>query len=136
MKNIGDKVTLNGKMYTISGHYKRSYLLTDERGKQYKCGPEKLDRIEAGKPPVRREAYNWSPQGDLSYFVREIEMNKIFGRNVEMPNKANAKYWMEKIENELSPENLHCDGEISRAQAMVKYHRLNRAMAYVKQVGA
>jgi hypothetical protein len=55
-----------------------------------------------------------------------------------MPNAQNAQTWIDKIENELSPENLHCDGEITRAQAMVKYRDLNRAMAYVKQfqVGA
>jgi hypothetical protein len=134
MKNVGDKVLLNGKTFTIAGFYKRSYLLTDERGKQYKCGPEKLDRIEAGKPPVHREARTILP--DLTYFVREIHMNKIFGRIVEMPNKQNAKFWMEKIENELSPENLHCDGEITRAQAMVKYRYLMGAMAHVKQIEA
>jgi len=29
-----------------------------------------------------------------------------------------------KLSNELSPENLHCDGEISRNQAQRKYNKL------------
>ena len=36
---------------------------------------------------------------------------------------------MEQFENlasRLSPENLHCDGEISRAQAMVRFRQIKR----------
>ena len=29
------------------------------------------------------------------------------------------------LDSKLSPENLHCDGEISQAQAMAKYRKLS-----------
>ncbi len=31
---------------------------------------------------------------------------------------------IDRIDCQLSPENLHCDGEISRSQAMAKQRRL------------
>ena len=33
----------------------------------------------------------------------------------------------EQLDSDLSPENLHCDGEISQAQAMKKYRALSKA---------
>ena len=36
---------------------------------------------------------------------------------------------MDKIASELSPENLHCDGEISRTQAAAKARELNNTRA-------
>ena len=38
-------------------------------------------------------------------------------------NKAFQEKFMDLV-NQLSPENLHCDGEISRAEANRKYKRL------------
>ena len=32
-----------------------------------------------------------------------------------------------QLDSDLSPENLHCDGEISQAQAMKKYRALSKA---------
>ena len=32
----------------------------------------------------------------------------------------------EQLDSDLSPENLHCDGEISQAQAMKKYRALSK----------
>ncbi len=43
---------------------------------------------------------------------------------------------IDRIDGQLSPENLHCDGEITRAQAKVKYNRLMRERnALEKQLG-
>ena len=33
----------------------------------------------------------------------------------------------EQLDSDLSPENLHCDGEISQAQAMKNYRALSKA---------
>ena len=33
------------------------------------------------------------------------------------------------LDSELSPENLHCDGEISQAEAMRKLRKLNKVCA-------
>jgi len=141
-KQIGDQVTLNGKAYTISGFHKRSYLLKDAAGKEYKCGPDKLDRIEAGLPRQARAPRAPSSALALGYFERAISFAKLFqnhGKQVaafdlQMPNKENAQTWIDRIEGELSPENLHCDGEISHAAAMKKARVLNAALAYVENI--
>lgn len=39
-------------------------------------------------------------------------------------NKQDLLNKIESIDCQLSPENLHCDGEISRAQARLKEARL------------
>jgi hypothetical protein len=50
-------------------------------------------------------------------------------------NKAFQEKFM-RLTNELSPENLHCDGEISRAEANRKYKRLMKEWhALEAQVG-
>ena len=39
------------------------------------------------------------------------------------------------IDCSLSPENLHCDGEISRAQAQIKFNKLTSALIEVRNLG-
>ena len=46
---------------------------------------------------------------------------------------ANGLY--ETIDCGLSPENLHCDGEISRSQAMAKYRSYMQAVKELKNRG-
>lgn len=41
--------------------------------------------------------------------------------NINNLTGENAKTLFGNLDNELSPENLHCDGEISNAQAQAKY---------------
>ena len=128
-KQIGDQVSLNGKTYTISGFHKRSYLLKDASGREYKCGPDKLDRIEAGIPRQKR-----SVSADMSYFTSHIQYNRIFKINVQMPTAQNANYWIGVIESELSSENLHCDGEASRSVVIAKTRKLQAALSYVESL--
>lgn len=130
-KQIGDQVTLNGKSYTVSGFHKRSYLLKDAAGKEYKCGPDKLDRIENRVIPGQWAAAKkaLSPSLAMEYFERVSRFSRL-----ELPTKANAETWIATIEGELSPENLHCDGEISHAAAMKKQRQLLAALAYVENI--
>lgn len=52
----------------------------------------------------------------MTYFERTLETLRLFGGKVAygltVPNAQNAKTWLDRIENELSPENLTCDGEL------------------------
>jgi hypothetical protein len=41
-----------------------------------------------------------------------------------MTNKQDILNQIDRVDCQLSPENLHQDGEITRAQAQVKYNRL------------
>jgi len=62
----------------------------------------------------------------LNDFVQEH--NTYFGKFVGMwdLNNANDRQAIaQEIDCQLSPENLHCDGEISNTEAMRKLRRLN-----------
>ena len=61
--------------------------------------------------------------------------NAIFDRSqMSFPlSQQNANNLMNKIAGELSPENLHCDGEISPAQARAKYNYLMSVRAELEQ---
>ena len=61
--------------------------------------------------------------------------NAIFDRSaMTFPlSQSNANDLMNKIAGELSPENLHCDGEISPQQARKKYNYLMSVKAELEQ---
>jgi hypothetical protein len=69
-----------------------------------------------------------TPGDTLTNYVNRMnEWAAIVGH----PNQVNfpldaqsAQLIGDKIDGELSPENLHCDGEISNAEAMRKYNFL------------
>jgi len=61
-----------------------------------------------------------------------IAAGLIFGHRLEQPNRENAKMWLDRIENDLSPENLSCDGELRGAQLLSKRATLNAALTYVR----
>jgi hypothetical protein len=47
------------------------------------------------------------------------------GTRIDFPlSNADVKVIGDALSGDLSPENLHCDGEISRAQAQRKYNKL------------
>ncbi len=51
-------------------------------------------------------------------------------------SEVNLLLAIDRIDCQLSPENLHCDGEITAAQAKVKYNRLMKERgALEKQLG-
>ena len=56
--------------------------------------------------------------------------NAIFGMApMTLPlSQKDADALSDKLSSELSPENLHCDGEISHAQAMKKYNFLTSVL--------
>jgi hypothetical protein len=64
----------------------------------------------------------------LEAFVeRENKWSAIFGsKPLSLLNAADRQKIADKIDSQLSPENLHCDGEISASQAREKYRFLSR----------
>ena len=71
------------------------------------------------------------PGDVLTNYVEQINSwNAIFkDANIEFPLDAStAQYIGSKLDGELSPENLHCDGEISRAEAQRKYNFLTSVL--------
>ena len=60
--------------------------------------------------------------------------NAIFSiAPVNMPlSQKDAEALSDKLAGELSPENLHCDGEISHSQAQRKYRYFNTVVKQLK----
>jgi len=59
----------------------------------------------------------------------------VFPENPKDLTATHAKSLYESLEGALSPENLHCDGEISHAQAMAKYRRYHKAIEQLEALG-
>jgi len=68
---------------------------------------------------------------NLEHFVeQENRMAGIFGtKTLSLLNKADRQRIAEMIDCSLSPENLTCDGELSRSQVQQKFTYLNRCAA-------
>lgn len=65
---------------------------------------------------------------ELNEFVaRENRWAQIFGNTVEIKTPQGRKDVAGRIDSALSPENLHCDGEISAAEANRKFRFLTKA---------
>ena len=64
-----------------------------------------------------------------------IDQKNAWGKFFNSPavtfplTQANVDSLARSLDSDLSPENLHCDGEITQAQAMRKLRKLNRVCA-------
>ena len=67
-----------------------------------------------------------------------LEGKNLFSKAMGWPlytlplDQTGINHIAESIDCDLSPENLHCDGEISNAEANRKYNKLCRAFAELK----
>ena len=65
-------------------------------------------------------------QALINYVEDKNKWNAIFGMApMDINNAQDRKAIASSIDADLNPENLHCDGEISQAQAMAKYRKLS-----------
>jgi len=64
-----------------------------------------------------------------AYIDRQNKWNAMFGNHTpyEVATAAGRKRVAEVIDCALSPENLSCDGELSRSQVQARYRELNGA---------
>ena len=63
-----------------------------------------------------------------TYLDRKNSFAKIFGsKQLSLQNAADRKAIAESIDAALSPENLSCDGELSRAEVNRRYRELTAA---------
>ena len=62
-----------------------------------------------------------------AYVEQQNQWNAIFkGRQYDLSNPADRQAIAKKIDADLSPENLSCDGELPRSQVQAKYRRLSK----------
>jgi hypothetical protein len=65
-----------------------------------------------------------------AWIDRQNKWNSLFGGNVviyELQTAAGRKRVAEAIDSALSPENLTCDGELSRTEVNRRYRELTAA---------
>ena len=76
-----------------------------------------------------------------AYVEQQNSWNSIFGQApMTMPlSQSSVDSIARSIDSGLSPENLHCDGEISAREAQTKYNRymrvLNELRSYAQKNG-
>ena len=65
----------------------------------------------------------------LQKFIKaENDWRKLFGnRELSIDTPEGRQQVADLIDNQLSPENLYCDGEISHTEAQMKYRMLSGA---------
>ena len=70
-----------------------------------------------------------------AYVEQKNKWNAIFGQSaITFPLKqTDANGLMNSIASELSPENLHCDGEASITHVRAKLKQLNAVQAELEQ---
>ena len=129
---VGMTVELNGESYEIIGTVKRSWLL-EKNGKQFKATSKMMDNIVGHNETygVRKKR----TRKKTNHMANRLRYRSIFDKSAKMPEtESECMTWFEMICNDLSPENLHCDGEISRSAAMTKYRHLKAEWREVEKI--
>jgi len=118
---IGQEVTLNGSIYKIAGTVKRSWLL-EKDGKQYKATSNMMKKIqEQNKNGIGVGKRKRQKRSATFHMEKRLAYRKIFDRNAKLPETEEELLdALDVLCNELSPENLFCDGEISRSAGLRK----------------
>ena len=69
------------------------------------------------------------------YVEQKNSWGKIFGsKPLSLLNAEDRKKIAESLDADLSPENLSCDGELTRSQVQTKYNFLTRAASELKAI--
>ena len=70
-----------------------------------------------------------------AYVERKNKWSAIFGEKpLSLLNAKDRQKIAESLDCDLSPENLTCDGELSRSQVQAKYRELTRAVAELRSI--
>lgn len=113
---IGQTLNLGKKEYKIVATDKRSFVLECE-GRQYKATEAKIQAM------IEQEK---SSQLEYPYLEARIKRMNVFKLNAKIPtNFQECIPFFERLTAELSPENLCCDGEASRAQIKNKQRMIH-----------
>jgi hypothetical protein len=70
-----------------------------------------------------------------AYVDRKNAFAKIFGsRQLSLQNAVDRQSIADSIDSDLSPENLTCDGELSRSQVQARYKTLTKAAKELRKL--
>ncbi len=122
---LHDKVELSGEMYEIVGTVKRSWILRkDSSGKQYKATSNMMSKIKDHNATygVRKKR---AKRSSTYHMEKRLAYRRVFDKSAKLPETEEELLdTLDRISCDLSPENLHCDGEISRSAAITKARAL------------
>ena len=69
------------------------------------------------------------------YVAQKNSWGKLFGsKPLDLNSAQDRQKIADSIDADLSPENLHCDGEISPSAAMAKYRKLKQVAEQLKEL--
>jgi hypothetical protein len=70
-----------------------------------------------------------------AFVAQENQWGKLFGRReLSLLNAEDRQEIAGCIDSRLSPENLTCDGELSRAEVQRRYRQLTRAAEELRSI--
>jgi hypothetical protein len=70
-----------------------------------------------------------------NYVTQANEWSALFNhRQYDLGNESDRQALARRIDNELSPENLSCDGELSRSVVSRKYNNLIRVAEQLQKL--
>lgn len=70
-----------------------------------------------------------------NYVERKNAWGKIFkNKPLDLNNPIDRQKIADSLDCDLSPENLTCDGELSRSQVQARYRELTQAAKQLKQL--
>lgn len=73
------------------------------------------------------------PKAIEKYVEQKNSWGKIFGsRPLSLQSAADRQTIADSLDCDLSPENLTCDGELTRSQVQTKYNFLTQAATELK----
>ncbi len=118
---IGDKVELNNETYEIVGTIKRSWVL-EKDGKKYKATSNMMSRIKEDNETYGvRKKRKRAKRSSTYHMEKRLAFRRVLDKSTTFPLTENELLdHLDRVSCDLSPENLHCDGEISRSAAMAK----------------
>ena len=112
---IGQEVKLNGQTYKIAGTHKRSWLL-EKDGKQYKATSNMMKKIqEQNANGIGNNRRSRTKRSATFHMEKRLAYRKIFNPDAKMPEtEEELMSALDVLCGELSPENISCDGELSK----------------------
>ena len=71
----------------------------------------------------------------MEYLEQKLRIKRLFDKEAKLPTTPDeCKPWFGALACDLSPENLHCDGEITVAAARKKAKEIHKAWKYLEGI--
>lgn len=122
MYKIGDTIKIKRKTYSVIGVNSEFYTLSCN-GKQYTASVSGMEKF-------KRES-----EVEFPYLEQRLRQRRIFKKDATLPKtEQEVMLYFEQLVGELSPENLTCDGELSRSMVQAKLRNIRGAWKELEKI--